>query len=259
MRARRLHAYRSMGYEILGTQQMDLHLTTARKFSRKLLLKPLPYWIFSHEFWSKHICREALLWESAAGLLLSYTWLITTPLDLQVAQDLTLLPKTITWRQWKLLVSSFGDNVDMSTLQQVGTSYSAYRPRCSQVAPSGEQTISIWRTTYRSSQSYLPHQILQNPLSVRLLVRLPPLYSFPREKICLGFDPVWCFLDSDPVGNAGWYQFTCFEKQSNVFGLLEWICHIFDDERARCSVFSNRLPGFLNRHGSRDCCLSRNT
>ena len=117
--ARPLHRYRLMGYDILGTQQMDLHLIWHQGSPNKLWVKPLHYWIFSHEFWSKHICHEDRLWQSAAGLLVSYTWLITTPLDLQVAQDLTLLPKTVTWGQWKLFIRSFCEHVDVNRLDQV--------------------------------------------------------------------------------------------------------------------------------------------
>jgi len=136
-----LHHYRLMGYEILGTQKVDLHLTTARGSSKQLWVKPLSCWIFSHEFWLKHICPEYWLWKSAAGLLLSYAWLITTSLDLQVAQDLNLLPKSITWGQWKLFISSFRDHVNINTLHQVSISCSDDSSRYLQAAPSGEQAI----------------------------------------------------------------------------------------------------------------------
>ena len=126
MAARPLHRYRLIGYDILGTQQMDLHLIKHQGSPNKLWVKPLPYWIFSHEFWSKHICHEDQLWQSAAGLLASYTWLITTPLDLQVALDLTLLPGTVTWAQWKLFVRSFCEHVDVNRLHQVSRSCSIY-------------------------------------------------------------------------------------------------------------------------------------
>ena len=124
-RAHPLHRYQLIGSEIKGTQQMDLHLVGLRGSPQMIMVKPLPYWIFSHEFWSKHICHDILLWESAAGLLLSYAWLITTPLDLQIAQDLSFLPRSITWGRWKLLIRSFGDHVDIKTRDQVRLSCSA--------------------------------------------------------------------------------------------------------------------------------------
>ncbi|KAL1796548.1 hypothetical protein ACET3X_005088 [Alternaria dauci] len=133
MRARPLHRYRMLGMEVLGTQQMDLHLL---KYSNKLLVKPLPEWILSYDFWTEHICppgdadsnnnvkrEEGWLWESAAGFLVSYVWLITTPLDLKIAHDCTLLPSFVTWYWWKDFVKDFMHHVDINTLHQVNKRY----------------------------------------------------------------------------------------------------------------------------------------
>ncbi|KAH7408748.1 hypothetical protein DE146DRAFT_713025 [Phaeosphaeria sp. MPI-PUGE-AT-0046c] len=122
MRARPLHRYRMMGFEILYTQQMDLHLL---HFSNKLMLKPLPEWILSAEFWAKHLCANEELHKSACGFLLSYVWLLTTPLDLKIAHDLALIPSFITWHWWKDFVSDFlaPGNVDINTLAQVNKRY----------------------------------------------------------------------------------------------------------------------------------------
>ncbi|KAG9189467.1 hypothetical protein G6011_06335 [Alternaria panax] len=134
MRARPLHRYKMLGMEVLGTQQMDLHLL---KYSTKLLVKPLPEWILSYEFWTEYICKpgdadpvgkkekreEGWLWKSAAGFLVSYVWLITTPLDLKIAHEYTLLPSFITWNWWKDFVKDFMHHVDINTLHQVNKRY----------------------------------------------------------------------------------------------------------------------------------------
>lgn len=122
MRARPLHRYRMMGLDMLLTQQMDLHLL---KFSDKLLLKPLPEWLLSHDFWSQHICPSTALHKSACGFLLSYVWLLTTPLDLKLAHDFTLVPSFVTWHWWKDFVKDFlaEGNVDVNTLAQVNERY----------------------------------------------------------------------------------------------------------------------------------------
>ncbi|KAH7063890.1 hypothetical protein BKA63DRAFT_497165 [Paraphoma chrysanthemicola] len=122
MRARPLHRYKMMGFDVLYTQQMDLHLL---KFSTKLLLKPLPEWILSADFWTKHLCGDIALHKSACGFLLSYVWLVTTPLDLKLAHDLTLIPSFITWHWWKDFVRDFlaDGNVDINTLAQVNKRY----------------------------------------------------------------------------------------------------------------------------------------
>ena len=120
MRARPIHRYKMMSFNVLCTQQMDLHLL---KFSNNLLLRPLPEWIFSHCFWTRHICAHPSLHRSACGFLLSYIWLITTPLDLKFAHDHDLLPSFVTWHWWKSFVADFYENVDINSLHQVNPRY----------------------------------------------------------------------------------------------------------------------------------------
>lgn len=121
MRARPLHRYKNVyGYEVLATQQMDLHLL---RFSNKLFVKPLPEYILDTSFWEEHLCADGLLWESATGWLLSYIWLITSPIDLKLAHDNALLPAAITWGWWKGFATDFLDNVNMNTLHQVNKRY----------------------------------------------------------------------------------------------------------------------------------------
>jgi uncharacterized membrane protein len=122
MRARPLHRYRMMGFDVLCTQQMDLHLL---KFSTKIMLKPLPEWILCADFWNKHICNDAGLHASACGFLLSYVWLLVTPIDLKIAHDLALVPSFITWHWWKDFVKDFlaPGHVDINTLAQVNKRY----------------------------------------------------------------------------------------------------------------------------------------
>ncbi|KAL5119282.1 hypothetical protein ACEQ8H_002769 [Pleosporales sp. CAS-2024a] len=122
MRARPLHRYRMMGFDVLYTQQMDLHLL---KFSNHLMIKPLPEWILSHDFWTQHLCGDVELHKSASGFLLSYVWLLVTPLDLKLAHDLSLVPSFITWHWWKDFVKDFlgPGHVDINTLAQVNQRY----------------------------------------------------------------------------------------------------------------------------------------
>lgn len=149
MRARPLHRYTMLGMEVLGTQQMDLHLL---KYSNKLLVKPLPEWMLSYDFWKEHICKpgdadpdgtrkEDWLWESAAGFLVSYVWLITTPLDLKIAHEYTLLPSFITWHWWKAFVKDFMQHVNINTLHQVNKRYHFGDLRLGRIN-------SIYRTRY---------------------------------------------------------------------------------------------------------------
>jgi uncharacterized membrane protein len=109
-----------MGLEVLQTLQMDLHLL---KYSNRLLVKPLPEYFLSHAFWTKHICPYPSFHASASGFLLSYIWLLTSPLDLQLAHDLYLVPKSIKWPVWKAFVRDFSTHIDMTTLHQVNQRY----------------------------------------------------------------------------------------------------------------------------------------
>jgi hypothetical protein len=109
-----------MGFDILYTQQMDLHLL---KFSNKLLLKPLPEWMLSYGFWKDYICASQELHESAWGFLLSYVWLLTTPLDLKLAHDHALVPHFVTWHWWKEFVKDFYGRIDMEALDGVNKRY----------------------------------------------------------------------------------------------------------------------------------------
>ena len=120
LRARPLHRYQMMGFDVLYTQQMDLHLL---KFSNKLMLKPLPEWMLSYEFWHKYICDQQDLHESACGFLVSYVWLITTPLDLKIAHDKFLVPSFVTWHWWKEFVKDVYGHIDMESLDGVNKRY----------------------------------------------------------------------------------------------------------------------------------------
>jgi hypothetical protein len=120
MRARPLHRYKMLGYEILYTQQMDLHLL---RFSSRLIIKPLPEWLLSHDFWTSHLCADETLHKSACGFLLSYVWLVTTPLDLKLAHDHNLLPTSVSWTWWKALVVDYFRHVDINALDQVNKRY----------------------------------------------------------------------------------------------------------------------------------------
>ncbi|KAF3390711.1 hypothetical protein DPV78_010976 [Talaromyces pinophilus] len=118
--ARPLQRQKMMGFDIVLTEQADLHLL---KFSNRLLVKPLPEYILSFEFWDKYLCSSTELHESACGLLLSYLWLICSPLDMKIAHKLDLLPSYVTWQWWKAFVTDFVSHVDVNALDQVNKRY----------------------------------------------------------------------------------------------------------------------------------------
>jgi hypothetical protein len=99
---------------------MDLHLL---KFGSHLIIKPLAEYMLSHSFWTSHICASESLHKSACGFLLSYVWLLTTPLDLRLAHELALVPGFVTWPWWKAFVRDFVHAVDVNALDTVNARY----------------------------------------------------------------------------------------------------------------------------------------
>lgn len=120
LNARDLVKQKMMGYEIVLTEQADLHLLRA---STRVLLKPLPEYILCFDFWTKYLCKSREQHKRACGLLLSYMWLICSRHDLRIAHDSHLLPSGITWAQWKALITDFYNHVDVNALDQVNERY----------------------------------------------------------------------------------------------------------------------------------------
>lgn len=120
LNARPIHRQKMMGFDIFLTEQADLHLL---KFSNKIFVKPLPEYMLNYSFWDRYICGSRELHRSACGILLSYVWLICSPLDLKLARQLDLLSSEITWTWWKTFVTDFLLHVDANALNQVNKRY----------------------------------------------------------------------------------------------------------------------------------------
>lgn len=120
LNARPIHRQQMMGFDIILTEQADLHLL---KFSNKMFVKPLPDYMLDFLFWETYLCKSEDLHKSACGILLSYVWLICSPLDLKLAHKLDLLPSEITWLWWKSFVAEFILHVDPNTLDKVNKRY----------------------------------------------------------------------------------------------------------------------------------------
>jgi hypothetical protein len=116
LNARPLQRQRMMGMEIVVTEQLDLHLL---HFSHRLLVKPLPGYLLSAGFWERYLCGSRVLHGAATGLLLSYVWLVCSPLDMKMALQLDLLPAGVTWPWWKAFVADVFAHLDVNALDQV--------------------------------------------------------------------------------------------------------------------------------------------
>lgn len=118
--ARPLHRQRVLNRTILITENPDEHLIWHES---RIFIKPIPELLLSYESWKEHLCTNNKLYQAAAGLLLSYTWLISYQSDFRIAKDLNLIPSEITWPNWRAFVSDFLSHIDPYTLHQVSPRY----------------------------------------------------------------------------------------------------------------------------------------
>jgi hypothetical protein len=98
--ARALHRQKVLGREIVISDQAELHLTWRES---TLYLKPLPKPLLDYNFWESKLCSDDTgddLYKNAAGLILSYIWLISSKQDLAIAHEKNLVPKGLKWKIW---------------------------------------------------------------------------------------------------------------------------------------------------------------
>lgn len=98
-----------------------------------ILIKPLPEYLLSYQFWEDELCRNEALYRSACGLLLSYVWLISTQSDLRVAHEAGVISPDVEWEPWTALVTDFLNCVDAHTLHQVDRRYTYSELRLSRL------------------------------------------------------------------------------------------------------------------------------
>ena len=118
--ARALHRQVLIGRELVITEQVDLHLVWQES---RMFLKPLPDFLMSYEFWERHICHNPQLRTSAAGLLLSYAWLISHPSDLAIAHEKRLISAHVGWDQWIKFVQSLLGHIEYDSLSGINDRY----------------------------------------------------------------------------------------------------------------------------------------
>ncbi|KAE9968867.1 hypothetical protein BLS_005634 [Venturia inaequalis] len=153
MNARGLHRQLLENRSIVKTEQADLHLLF---YDTTLLLKPLPSYLLSPLAWETHLNHDEKLHKLAAGFLLSYIWLLRSPLDFQIAIDQNLIPTThLKWPQWKILVSQFLQSIDPDTLHQVNERYHFGELRLGRIN-------TIYRTTPHLAQGHFVRGYLYN-------------------------------------------------------------------------------------------------
>ena len=114
--ARALHRNLVLNRRFVVTEQADLHLLT---YADVLAVKPLPAYLLSEQVWARHLCRDPERHAAACGLLLSYVWLVRSPHDFRIAENLALLPAGLTWPRWRRIVGETLGYIDADALDQV--------------------------------------------------------------------------------------------------------------------------------------------
>ncbi|TID17332.1 hypothetical protein E6O75_ATG08078 [Venturia nashicola] len=152
MNARGLHRQLLENRVIVKTEQADLHLLF---YDTTLLIKPLPSYLLCPLAWETYLNHDEKLHKLAAGFLLSYIWLLRSPLDFQIAIKQNLIPHPLKWPQWKLLVSQFLTSIDPDTLHQVNERYHFGELRLGRIN-------TIYRTTPHLAQGHFVRGYLYN-------------------------------------------------------------------------------------------------
>lgn len=106
---------------IVPDERIDMHMVWEN--SRRIHLKPMPRYLFNHQFWDSHlictkrcpclprhdycgpvsgdeICQRKRLYEYSLGFLFSYIALIQSESDFVIARGHHLLPGNVAWEQW---------------------------------------------------------------------------------------------------------------------------------------------------------------
>jgi uncharacterized membrane protein len=122
--ARALHRNHVLNRKIVPTEQADLHLLY---YENIIMVKALPIYLLQKEVWDQYLNKNRTLHENACGLLLSYIWLVRSPVDFRLAmaknQDIALLPPGLDWATWKRIVDESLQYIDADTLHQVNKRY----------------------------------------------------------------------------------------------------------------------------------------
>lgn len=92
-----LHHQRVLLRTIIPSERSRLHLVW---FNRTIYIKPLPDYLLNAQYYADVVCDNEDLYKLIVAFLRSYCSLIQFPTDLEIARDIYLLSKNVTWEQW---------------------------------------------------------------------------------------------------------------------------------------------------------------
>jgi hypothetical protein len=114
-----LHAQKLKGRAVVITENPRLHLVWIHD---RIFIKPIPKYLFSHNFWSHFLSRKASrlgperesIQRAARGFLRTYVYLIQYESDFRIAQEhqLQLVPSSVTWEGFSRFMAQAHDILD---------------------------------------------------------------------------------------------------------------------------------------------------
>ncbi|KAH3916635.1 hypothetical protein HBH56_061200 [Parastagonospora nodorum] len=112
--ARPLHRQKLMQRTIHLTESVDEHLVWSKDH---IFIKPIPGYLLNYELWEEFLCPSEQQFAGATGLLLSYVWLVASPIDFAIAIEERIFPPSITWVAWRNVVHDILRDMDTVTAQ----------------------------------------------------------------------------------------------------------------------------------------------
>ncbi|KAF2717533.1 hypothetical protein K431DRAFT_288490 [Polychaeton citri CBS 116435] len=98
-----LHHQKVICRDVVLTERARLHLVW---FGRVIYVQRLRDELLNWRYFSEIVCRDERIYQAATGFLLSFTGLVEYPSDLEIAQALGLINRSITWRSWQTFRSN---------------------------------------------------------------------------------------------------------------------------------------------------------
>lgn len=93
-----LHHQKVIHREIILTERPRLHLVW---YGRHIYIQRLDDELLNWDYFSGVVCGENATHQAATGFLLSYAHLVEYPSDLDIAQALGLINRSISWSYWR--------------------------------------------------------------------------------------------------------------------------------------------------------------
>ncbi|KAK3806521.1 MAG: hypothetical protein JOS17DRAFT_767656 [Linnemannia elongata] len=115
-KTRPLTAFQCLNNSFVVTIDIKLHLVWDTR-SKIMYLKPLPAWCTNHTIVEKIRVNDPELYENLCGFLFSYSKLIRSRHDFELAKKTLLIQTEVEWEKWRHFVNSFQTKIPHERLR----------------------------------------------------------------------------------------------------------------------------------------------